>query len=73
MRFTRFLSGGFITAIVVKPPEKKLVNVVCERHLGFVQMSQPTWFAKLSFWNSIKMSNVCRNVAVFYLSAQTQF
>jgi hypothetical protein len=24
MRFANFLSGGFITAIVVNPPEKKL-------------------------------------------------
>ena len=26
VRFTRFLSGGFITAIVVNPPERKLAK-----------------------------------------------
>jgi hypothetical protein len=26
LRFASFLSGGFITAIVVNPPERKLAN-----------------------------------------------
>ena len=83
VRFASFLSGGFITAIVVNPPERKLAKrtSVLSSILWIFQsiFCWMTEFLKNSNWNSIlqiitmMILNLINLATVFYLKYDTYF
>jgi hypothetical protein len=47
MRFASFLSGGFITVIVVNPPAMKLAKSTCVHSMGILEMDSERIFEQV--------------------------
>ena len=71
VHFVSLLSGGFITAIVVNPPERKLVkrtSVHCTHNIEFLI----TPLSLLKVYKKVKMSTIWFLVLVFGFSSSNE-
>ena len=54
MRFASFFSGGFITAIVVNPPERKLAKHTSVHYILILSLFEIEKLGKFENWNNKK-------------------